>query len=71
MAAVAIVYLGMPFLPLLNAFFEPPPDRPEVLSFQTQVTRIYDDRFIFPFRGQAYQKPRRKAASSKKVDGSG
>src|SRR5713226_6248622 len=57
MAAVAIVYLGMLFLPLLDAFFDRRLDRSTVLGFQTQVTRIYDDRFIFPFRGRRISGP--------------
>src|SRR5882672_10894921 len=65
MAAVAIVYLGMLFLPLLVAFSSAA-GPPSGLGFQTQVTRIYDDRFIFPFRGSHINGPRGRRSHSKK-----
>src|SRR5947207_15841440 len=67
MAAVAIVYLGMLFLPLLDALLDRRPEGSAVLSFQTQVTRIYDDRFIFPFRGSRINGPRGRRSHSKEL----
>src|SRR5882762_4724436 len=66
MAAVAIVYLGMLFLPLLDALLDRRPEGSAVLSFQRQVTRIYDDRFIFPFRGRRINGPRGRRPHQKK-----